>query len=298
MIPGFKRFKPRRRSTCALIVGKGGSGKSTFVLDYCPQPIAFFNFDGRADDAVEKALNDGRDISYEYISTDVDMLTLNTRAKKESKQAYDRFFTLFDNSIKYMAKKRRGTVAIDTGTELDRLMNIAIKGTTKPAKDYGASKDVINQSWAKLFDDARKHRVHLVVLARTADEWKANEPTGRVLQRGNDLMYDLADWAGEIRIIGNHKKGKLERFEIEIIKAGTNAQEYGAVYKDKDWKDTKTLISQLEEELDEAEIEGDEMNERRLTKEIKQLQQLPDGLGPFAYSCSRLYPTSHWSDWL
>ncbi len=263
-IPGFTTLSSPRAQTCALIYGIGGSGKSTFVAKYCPDPIAFINFDGRAQWAIADGMRAGKNIHFARVDTPTDITEVDAKAQRVCKSSVKEFFSLYSRAIKESLRGNIRTITLDTGTELNMLITIAVRGYLGKANDYGLSKQTINNTWWRIFNMARASNAHLVVLARAVDEWKGNSPTGVTLPAGNGVMREACDWAAELRAKVDEKKHKLSRFELQITKAGVNASVLGAVYKQSDWED---------------EDDG-------------------GGFGPFVYACERLYPSVDFGEWV
>lgn len=228
---------PERR-TVALIFGDAGTGKSTFVTDYCPDPIAFINFDKRAQYAVHKAHTAGRKILFTECDVPANVTKLpDEQAKKYGQAALDKVIKNFEIAVRESQKGNIRTICLDTGTEYSEILSLAIRGRVDRTKgDYGKSKDLINREWWRIFNLAREGNAHLIILARAKAIWVNNEPTGNFSPRGPEVMMDAVDWAGQIRL--KQRKGKLKKeFELEITKAGVNIEELGSVYTASDWED-------------------------------------------------------------
>src|ERR1700688_886167 len=71
----FTILSAPKRQCVALIMGEPKTGKTTFVTDYCPGPVAFINYDGRAEHAIKRALDNGRRIYYLKIDYAADDIT-------------------------------------------------------------------------------------------------------------------------------------------------------------------------------------------------------------------------------
>lgn len=233
----FELDEDVKRQTIALVFGRNGEGKTTFVTEYAPGPIAYINFDNRDKEAIRKAREKGRTILRTHVPYDADVVKLGEEAAKSFGQAaVDKVVRNFEIAVRESQRGNVRTICLDTGTEYSEIVTLAVRGGLGKANDYGRSKDLINRAWWYLFGLAREGNAHLIVLARDKELWSANEPTGRYTFRGPDVMADGVDWAGQIRLktsgIGK-KKQKLKEFELHITKAGVNIEQLGEVY-DKD----------------------------------------------------------------
>lgn len=229
-----------KNQTCVLLFGYGGCGKTTFVTRYAPDPIALVNFDRRAENAIRKARKDyGKTIFKAEIGYPGNILRMgDEKSKQVAQNALDRLFYNMEWAVRESEKGNVRTIAIDTGTELDDIMSVAAKGIIgKPVKDYGASKGLINRQWLSMFLDVRNSQAHFIVLARAAEIWKSNEPTGRYKHKVSETVYDSVDWAGQVRLKTRMNRNDRKKFELEITKAGVNIAELGETYSEDEWED-------------------------------------------------------------
>lgn len=230
-------IKAKLQSVC-LIFGDAGTGKTTFVTRYCPEPIAFFSFDGRANNAIKKAQDSGRVIYPTYIDYPADVMRLkDDEARRVGQIGIDKLIRNLEIAVAESLRGNINTIAVDTGTEYGELITMAARGRLdKAPKDFGDSKNLINRQWWRLFNLARAGNANLVVLSRAKAIWEGNAPTGNFTYRCHDVVYDAVDWAGHIRL--RKFKGKLKQeFQLEITKAGNNIVELGEVYTKDDWED-------------------------------------------------------------
>jgi hypothetical protein len=251
-----------KKQCIALIYGDPKTGKTTFVTDYCPDPIAFINYDGRAEHAVKKALNKGRRILFlpiAYAADDISKLD-HAKAKLIGQAVVEQTIRNLKWAVTESKKGNIKTIAIDTGTEYDEILKLAVRGTLETVQgDFGRSKNIMNEQWARIFQIARGGKAHLIVLARTQEIWVGNAPTGRFGARGNDQMEILADWTGHIRV--KRRRREAPKFELEIVRSGVNIGEMGSVYTEDEWGEQGANV------------------------------------GPFAWACVHQYPDSELSDW-
>lgn len=255
-----------------LLVGGSGSGKTTFVTKYAPDPIALINFDGRAEPAVRNAMREGRDIAYTYIEAPEisDKVSNADAATDEEQRACQRAMVRFHNNYGIaVAQSRQGkvkTICIDTGTELSDIATVAARGHLGSGRDYGKSKNYVNRTWWHIFNLAKQGDANLVVLAREREVWRNDKATGLVTCVGNENMEQACELGMQLRVIVGPSKAKVRGrkvhkvngWELRVIKAGVEGSELGRVYTSKDWAD----------------------------------------VGPFAYACDRQYPESAMEDWL
>lgn len=248
-----------------------GEGKSTFLLDYCPEPIAFIDINRRGFNAAQKAQAAGRVIRYLPIDYP------SSYSKLDEKQAcvagqvsVDRMERNFDLALEANLKGDIRTIGIDTMTEYAEIVNIALVGRPERREDdYGKSAAAQKAVISKMIKRARDTNVHLVMLGQTKEIYeipvggKRKEGTGKYTFRGPDVMSSDADWAGHLRLqkpasvkLRGGDKAKLH--EMEITKAGIFLPALGMVLKEEDWED----------------------------------------VGPFAYGCGVNFPDNDLQDWL
>lgn len=222
----------------SLVFGDGGTGKTTFALEYAPEPAAFFSYDQRGRHVIKRAKDKGRRILPVEINIPANVTRLgDEQARKIGQQAIDKTIKNLEIAVRESQKGNVRTITLDTGTEYSEILSLAIRGRVDRTKgDYGKSKDLINREWWRIFNLAREGNAHLIILARAKAIWVNNEPTGNFSPRGPEVMMDAVDWAGQIRL--KQRKGKLKKeFELEITKAGVNIEELGSVYTASDWED-------------------------------------------------------------
>lgn len=196
--------RPKRKA-CILVHGAGGTGKTTLAVKWCPSPVALIAFDGRSEYAMEISKLAGRPVPYVpiHMPTASDILKMSSaQAMKAAREAVDKVIRNFCIAVDQSAQNNVRTICLDTGTEFDRLLHLAIKGNAdEPGKDHGKAKNLINQVWWQMFADVRNvGNAHFVVLARSGESWENNNPTGEYYPKINDVVIDAVDWAGHIRI--------------------------------------------------------------------------------------------------
>lgn len=247
-VPGFEEsdfdmeIRAPKRQANILIFGHDGMGKTSFVTRFAPDPIAFFNFDNRSEQAIYEARQKGRRILPCHVDfpaniTKVDDVT----ARKIGQAAVDKVVRNLDIAVEQSKKGNVRTICLDTGTEFAEILTIAVTGRADGVKgDYGKSKNIINRQLWALYERAREGNAHLVVIARAKAVWENNEPSGEDTYRGPEVLSAAADWSAQIRV----KKMRAaagqparKRFELKIAKGGVNIEELGNVYTEDEWND-------------------------------------------------------------
>lgn len=274
--------RPKRKVVC-LVFGDGGTGKTTFGIRHTPQPAVLIGFDGRSEYAEFLQKEAGHPVPSVQIPPP-SVLQKSDNVKTAAGEALKKFLRNYDAAIAASKDGKVRTIVIDTGSELGEIITLSVRGTldSGAAKDFGRSKDQINQVWWKIFAAARwSGDAHLIVLSRASSIWEGNEPTGDFKARVSDTVRDAVDFSLHIRLgtgipVGGGGGGTglvslggglvpltgssrpvAKEFELVVKKGGNQIEELGNVYRQSDW--------------------GDE--------------------GPFVYSCCKLMPGSTPEDW-
>lgn len=232
--------KPTRQANI-LIYGDDGTGKTSFCVRYAPDPIMVLNFDGRADDVVYEAIQEGREVKMARIALSHKNLPPE-KMKIEAERAVEKTIRNFEIAIEESRRGNVRTILLDTATEYSEILKLAFDGTLRQTKEgsYGKDKDFVNRQWWRLFDLARETKsAHVIVTARAKEIWRKTEDgrqesTGRFTYRCSPAVHAAVDWAAQIRFKTVFGIPKPE-FEIEITKAGTNREELFEVYDEKLW---------------------------------------------------------------
>lgn len=231
--------RPKRQANI-LLYGDGGVGKTTFALRYAPDPVAFLSFDRRGDNAAWEAHSSGRKVLFTRIDYPANITKLDhVQAQKIGQAGVDKVIRNVEWAVRESQKGNVGSITLDTGTEFNEIITLAIRGRLDKVKgDFGASKDLINRQWWRLLNLAREGDAHFIVLARAAAIWENNEPTGKFKYRGPDVMNDGVDWSGHLRFSKKvPKRDEIKTHEIEVTKAGLFLPTLGQVIKTEDWED-------------------------------------------------------------
>jgi len=260
--------KPRQANI--LVWGLDKTGKTTFVTDYCPDPIAFISIDRRGEDAVKKAQRNGRRILFSDFSMPGTVAELGTEsAQKFGEEA----LSLVRNNVLWAVResvtdgecmKRFGsrlrTIFIDTGAEMTEIINLAISGRSDRAKwgDKGRSKAEANAEWRKILDSCRDGKAHLIISGRQREIYLNDKGTGRYQPRVSDIVHSSVDFAIETRISdstmpslgsaggatigsvsgmmsGGVNNPRPPQFELRPSSCGINSAELGQTYRATEW---------------------------------------------------------------
>ena len=288
-IPGFSVLDTPRPQTVNLIYGPDGSGKSTFAARYAPDPVAFINLDGRAEETVvESTKLYNRKIQFTQIQLPPNIADSKSdeRVMRKCKQHIESFFNL----IKLVIKPRYGirSIVIDTATELDMLFKVGIRGHLGQGEDFGATDISISATWFDLFNLIRPSGVNLIILAREGDIWKAGKSTGKLKPRCNKAVSSAVDWSAYLENLSRPNK---PNFKLTIDKAGTRGDYKGKIYKQSHWEDIDSYLMLMEE----LEDNDDEDSIDRLSRlSINNCT----GLGPFVTICRDMYQQVDVKEWL
>lgn len=239
-----------------MIIGEGGTGKTSFCTRFMPGPIALINCDGRAEPAVVYAQNNLKKRIH-YLRAGLHPSIRRSgpgAAQAEAERIVNMVVRNMEWAVAESDKGNVRSILIDTGTEYSEILKLSFDGVLTQTKEgsYGRDKDYINQQWFQLFQFARTGKAHFVVTSRAKEIWastsdpatgkKKQEATGKYTYRCASAVYDAVDWAGHIRLRkpkqGGIKKAAsvtLKEFELEIIKAGGNIAELGEVYTQDEW---------------------------------------------------------------
>lgn len=238
--PGSDFTAPTSPKSQAKITlcGESKVGKTTFALRYAPDPVALLNFDGRAAYAAQEATLAGRRILTTEIRVPGDINRMGEDAVKKAGQlAIDKTMKNLEWAVRESQKGNVRTICFDTGTEYGNFLTLAFRGKLGLIKDYGKSKDLINQQLLRLYQVAADGNAHLIMLTRAKATWAGEEPSGKFEPRAYEVLSEAADIVAHLRF-RRAGKGKVGRdSEIEILSAGTDRSQLGAVYRESDWED-------------------------------------------------------------
>lgn len=229
-----------QRQAIVLMFGNAGEGKTTAGLTHAPSPVAFFDIDQRGLYAAQKAQAAGQVIHYTSIPYPADITKMTDAVAKTTAQAsWDKFRKNYEIAVRESQNGNIRTIVIDTATELDELITIAIKGRIdKKNDDYGRSDAIIKAGLGQTIKMSREGRANLLMLARAKSLWDSG---GKFAHRGHDTLKYDADLAGHIRL-GTPIGRQRPKFELEVTKAGIDIQQFGQVYKEDDWDELGPFV--------------------------------------------------------
>lgn len=240
----FSLSVPIRRRANILICGEGGTGKTSFVTRFAPDPVALICYDGRSDYAVREGQQMGRSILFTEINFKIKRGTSKIDAQKLASDVVDKTLKNVEWAAEQSEKGRVRTLCLDTGTELTEIFDAAFDGSIGARKPvYGKDKDFINRQWWRIFDIVKDSKLHLVITSRAKEIFVENvqtgnqEATGRFTFKAPQVLNNAVHWAGHIRLKKGVKGKPKKEVELEIIKAGVRLSELGEVYDASDWDD-------------------------------------------------------------
>lgn len=273
-LPGsdFVILSAPKKQTVGIVFARDGHGKTTFATDFCPEPVAIINLDRRGDRAAHAAGARGRKIYYLNASMPGNVLQMShEEAQKHGRDALTILTRNFELVVKKSLEGGIRTICIDTSTELRDIARVAVRGRTdrpqeKGQGDFGKSDVLINRTLKYFVDTARDGGANLILLARSKPIYDGREDTGRITWDTDKIFSQAADWIVELRRVDpmggvrvlGATAAQRPRFEIAVQNPKTNIAETGAVYTEADW----------------------------------------EGVGPFAYTATKLIPGSQFADWM
>lgn len=282
----FVTLAPPPPRTVGLLYARDGHGKTTFVTDYCPEPVFLCNLDNRGEEAAYQATLQGRTVYYLPAAFPADILNMEHEdAKSYGREVLDRLVKNY-NAAAEQLRGQGGTLAIDTVKELADLVKLAVRGrwdrpagTKEDKGDFGKSDSIINRQLWHFSNKARECRVNLILISRAKEIYEGREATGRWTYDCDKVFSAACDWAMEIRKatpqdqINRHlqetgakeistsqmlkikKQGPM--FELEVANSKLNIGEEGKIYTEAEWGEA----------------------------------------GPFAFACAKMIPRTKVEDW-
>lgn len=170
-----------------LIFAGTGEGKSTYFLDYCPEPVAFCDINRRGYHAAQKAISAGRRIKYLPIDYPSNYSKLDEKQARAAGQvSVDKMERNFDLALEANLKGDIRTIAIDTMSEYAEILMIALVGRPERREDdYGKSSAAQKAVLSKMIKRARDTNVHLVMLGQTKEIYEpVQQPNGKMRKEG------------------------------------------------------------------------------------------------------------------
>lgn len=269
-----------KKQTVGMVYAKDGDGKTYFCANYCPEPVVFIGFDGRGERVIKQALRRGRKIYYLDASMPANVIQMS---HEEAQAHADAVLGLTTRNYEWAVERSikewgQGTLVLDTSTELRDIVRMSVRGRvdrpspkTGDKGDFGKSDAVINRTMKYFGDRARNSNLNLILLSRCKPVYEGREDTGRVTWDTDKVFSQAVDWIIEYRMVGGGLVGggmqiigaptvaNGPTFEIMVAKPKLNITELGKVYRQQEWEAA--------------------------------------GVGPFAYTCTRIVPESTYEDW-
>lgn len=295
VIPGtdFTIIDKPKRKAVVLLLGDGGTGKTTFGVKFTPQPAVLIGFDGRSQYVEEAMKLAGHPVPAVQIAPP-SVLQKSDNVKVAAQDALRKFFKNYDGAIQASLTGGVRTIVIDTGTELGAIIQLAVRGTLDQVKgDFGRSKDQINQIWWKIFGAARyTGNAHLIVLARAGAIWENNEPTGDFKAKVADEVRDAVDFSLHIRLAPKLAGLTMAASAGPGLVGASGASVGGGLV-------AMGPMSGAGNVQKEFELVVKKSGNTNPTKDLGLVLRESDWGedGPFAYACSRLMPGSQPGDW-
>jgi hypothetical protein len=225
------------------ISGFEKSGKTHFALATAPEPVFHAILDPNGYAIAQKlvrqsaqpgtaalALRDIRPERYKFDPQDT---------QKECLEVWNQLRADLNAAMRV----NKGTIVIDSGTEMWELLRIARLGKTDgtPARYYGP----LNAEMRTIFADIADTDMNLIVTHKMKEEYKANNPTGNMIPAGwSDMPYTMGANARALYDPELAKKGE-HPFLIYIENCALNYALAGQWYST-DWFTFEQWLEMLE----------------------------------------------------
>lgn len=199
-----------RKTTVGILFARDGDGKTYLCVNYCPEPVVVINLDGRGERAAKEAIRRGRKVFYLDASTPFNVMEME---HDEAMAAADASLKLITRNYEWAIRESiqkwgKGTLVIDTSTELRDIVRVAVRGRvdrpnprTGDKSDYGKSDAVINRTMKYFGDRARASNLNLILLSRSKPVYAGREDTGRITWDTDRVFSQSADWMLEYRMV-------------------------------------------------------------------------------------------------
>lgn len=197
-----------KRTTVGIVFARDGMGKSYFATNFCPPPLVVIGLDGRAEHVIYNASTLNRQVYYLDASTPFNVMEMT---HQEAQAAGDASLKLITRNYEWAVAKSikewgRGTLVIDTSTELRDIVRMTVRGRVdRPAPQkgegfLGAQMDaIINRTLKYFADRARNSNLNLILLSRSKPIYDGREDTGRITWDTDKVFSQAADWIVEYR---------------------------------------------------------------------------------------------------
>lgn len=249
--------------------GETKTGKSSFYL-WGPDPVLAFDLDRRLERVIERfrdgtATNGSPRVveavplklppppNERFFTVSKDLRDKDERERKEAERLWNLFVTNYrhalDGTLKAPNGKRFRTIGVDTLTELQELRLLAEFGRLigfRQRERGGANSDIV-----ELIRMAEDYDVNVVWLHQMKDEYARTKKQQKNAATGEMETVEDSDRTGKRVIKGYDKtpyitqahlvfgieerKGKPQRFTVEVERCGVNADMNRRVYTAEDW---------------------------------------------------------------
>lgn len=268
--------QPRPKQAIMALIGEDGHHKTSFCLRELPKPLAFFSFDGRAENEIQLAYERGDKIYPVYIPPPSAASGMKPSKAKEYgfeiislvQRNLEKFSSASLNNLPGAPK----SIVFDTASEFNLWCDLAYRGTTNPMeqksidddgkqeKKFGNPANDINRVFWDIFgrvrwsppvagNKATGSFAHLVLICRQKEIWIDNAPTGqfaidgdKVISRGSDLVVRIA-LQKEMQKISKEGQppkykatGRLSKDYELTMVKAVNLMEMNKLYQPEMWK--------------------------------------------------------------
>ncbi len=233
----FHKVGPLRPRQIHEVSGMDKSGKTHYAIS-APDPILYLSIDAGTEGVVQKAEENGKIIRVAEYRRPALPPSKNT---DQIKALFQPVIATIEADFRRALTLPRGTVVVDTETELWEMAQLAYHG--KVASVPPLQRSVSNGWWIELVRAAQDSNVNLVLLRQQKDEWEnytengenKSRTTGRKVAIGNEKTQFLVQARLEARRIpGGPGKPPFippypQRFELEFKAVRHNSDLNGTV---------------------------------------------------------------------
>lgn len=293
-----------KRTTIGVLFKKDGDGGTYVCTMYCPEPVVVIGLDGRGEPPVAAAIRAGRKVFYLDASTPFNVMEMEHEQAQATASESLRLITKnYEWAVEQsITKWGRGTLVIDTSTELRDLVRVAVRGRVdrpKPQKGEGflvAQTDaIINRTLKYFADRARNSKLNLILLARAKEIYDGRDATGRFTFDTDKVFLQACDWVAEYRkVVGGGLMGLSMPMPGALapgMVAGPGV--VGAV----PGVGLTGVGGSGSAPTYELVATNPKLAHGETGAVYRQVEWEAEGVGPFAYLCERVVPGSSAEDW-
>jgi hypothetical protein len=296
-----------KRTTIGVLFKKDGDGGTYVCTMYCPEPVVVIGLDGRGEPPVAAAIRAGRKVFYLDASTPFNVMEMEHEQAQATASESLRLITRnYEWAIEQsITKWGRGTLVLDTSTELRDLVRVAVRGRVdrpRPQKGEGflvAQTDaIINRTLKYFADRARNSKLNLILLSRAKEIYDGRDATGRFTFDTDKVFLQACDWIAEYRkvaagsgLLGMPMGGFIGTPPGAVPGAapiGTLAPGVAPVMG---------VLGALAVPTYEIVATNPKLAHGETGAVYRQAEWEVGGVGPFAYLCERVVPGSTAGDW-